>query len=403
MGATHRKPCSLAALGMVSALGNSSDEIWPRLVAGDLGRFTSRDDLVPHESLAYGQVRGVLPPIHSPLDRYDCLNNRLALAALQQIQAPLEAMISRVGPARVGVVVGTSTGGIAEAELAFRARAATGELSQEFDLAQLEFGGLAEFVSIVSGAAGPAYTLSTACSSGAKALVAARTLIELELCDAVIAGAADSLCRLTANGFRALQAVSKRRTNPMSVHRDGISLGEGAALFLVTGDADGVQLLGAGASSDAYHMSAPEPNGLGAEQCMRAALEDAQIGPGQISYLNLHGTGTPQNDAMESAAIERVLGTSVPCSSTKPLVGHTLGAAGALEVGLCWLVLANAEAGRLQLPPHRWDGCVDPKLPPLRFTERGDRLDAGVPALVMSNAFGFGGSNCSIVLRGPAA
>jgi 3-oxoacyl-[acyl-carrier-protein] synthase-1 len=189
----------------------------------------------------------------------------------------------------------------------------------------------------------------------------------------------------------------------MSVHRHGISLGEGAALFLVTGDADGVQLLGAGASSDAYHMSAPEPNGLGAEQCMRAALEDAQIGPGQISYLNLHGTGTPQNDAMESAAIERVLGTSVPCSSTKPLVGHTLGAAGALEVGLCWLVLANAEAGRLQLPPHRWDGCVDPKLPPLRFTERGDRLDAGVPALVMSNAFGFGGSNCSIVLRGPAA
>src|SRR5258705_206644 len=137
-------------------------------------------------------------------------------------------------------------------------------------------------------------------------------------------------------------------------------VGEAGVLLLVTGESGGVQLLGVGDSGEAHHMSAPDPEGRGAEVAMKMALDDAGLAPGEIAYLNLHGTGTPQNDVMEAAAVARVLGTDVPCSSTKPLVGHTLGAAGALEAAFCWLVLAERSGGRLALPPHVWDGAREP-------------------------------------------
>ncbi len=396
--------CSLTALGMLNALGNSPAEIWPRLIAGDGSRFTQRSDLIQNEERPFGAVLGELPSIPQRLSRFDCRNNQLSLAAFELIATEVENAIARYGADRVGIVVGSSTAGSAEAESAVRrACEGGGVLPARFDLIQLEYAGESEFLARISGAAGPSYALSTACSTGAKALASARGLIDLGFCDAVIAGAADTLCQLTANGFHSLQAVSQGVTNPMSRNRDGITLGEGAALFLVERGEGEIQLLGAGESSDAHHISAPQPEGVGAERAMRGALIDAGLDPAEIDYLNLHGTGTPHNDSMESLAVDRVFAPSPPCSSTKSLVGHTLGASGALEAGFCWLVLDHLCEGELRLPPHCFDAEPDTALPALDLVEVGRLTRVGEEARVMTNSFGFGGSNCSLVLgRGQA-
>jgi 3-oxoacyl-[acyl-carrier-protein] synthase-1 len=393
-----RTSCSLSALGLVNALGKTKAEIAPRLFAGDTSGLVLRGDLVPERSLLFGAVRDPLPEIPARLARFACRNNRLALAALEQIGADVDSALTAFGRARIGVVVGTSTSGVGDAEEAIAVRERTGRLAREFDYAQLEFGGLAGFLAEATGARGPAYTLSTACSSGARALASARSLVALGICDAVISGAADSLCGLTANGFASLGALSERITNPCSRNRDGLTLGEGAALFLVTRDPGGVQLLGVGESSEAHHISAPDPEGNGAEAAMRGALADAGLEPVDIAYLNLHGTGTPQNDPMECAAVARVFGTALPCSSTKALVGHALGAAGALEAAFCWLVLAERSDGLLALPPHVFDGERDPALAPIRLVGKSETARVGARARVMTNSFGFGGSNCTLIL-----
>jgi 3-oxoacyl-[acyl-carrier-protein] synthase-1 len=393
-----RSPCRLAALGQVSALGRARADVYARLISGDSSRLTLNEQLVPERRLWLGEVHDALPEIPVSLARFACRNNQLALAAFESIAPEVNAAIARFGRARVGVVVGTSTSGVGDAEAAIAHREKTGVLAHEFHYDQLEFGGLARFVAEVSGAHGPAYTLSTACSSGARALASARSLVALGVCDAVVSGAADSLCGLTTNGFAALGAISAGVMNPCSANRDGLTLGEASALFLVTGEPGGIQLLGVGDSSEAHHMSAPDPEGRGAETAMRDALADAGLAPEQIAYLNLHGTGTPQNDSMEAAAVARVLGSDVPCSSTKPLVGHTLGAAGAIEAAFCWLLLAERHGGELALPPHVWDGVRDPALAPIHLAAKGERARAGADTFVMTNSFGFGGNNCTLVL-----
>ena len=383
---------------MVNALGAGAEEVWPRLLAGDTSCLSLRADLVPGHTLLLGEVRSPLPKLPRHLARYDCRNNALALAALLQIEPAIAAARARFGSHRLGVVMGTSTSGVGDAEEAIRHQQRTGGLAPSFDYAQLEFGGIAHFIADFLAINGPAYTLSTACSSGARALASARSLLALGLCDAVIAGAADSLCRLTTNGFSALHALSPELTNPCSVNRRGLTLGEGAALFLVTSAPNGIQLRGVGESSEAHHMSAPDPSGAGAETAMRGALEDAHLAPSDIAYLNLHGTGTTQNDSMECWAAARVLGGTVPMSSTKPIVGHTLGAAGAMEAGFCWLVLRACRDGLLELPPHCWDGAQDPELPELLLVAKGQQSLPSGRAVVMTNSFGFGGNNCTLVL-----
>ncbi len=203
---------------------------------------------------------------------------------------------------------------------------------------------------------------------------------------------------MTANGFRALQALAADRTNPMSARRDGLTLGEAAALFVVTRESAPLQLLGSGEAMDAHHISAPHPEGAGAEAAMRAALGDAGLAPESIAYLNLHGTGTPHNDAMESRAVANVFAAPPPCSSTKPLTGHTLAAAGALEAAFCWLALTRREGARMTVPPHLWDGVRDPTLPALPLVARGDVCSAPQPSAVMSTSSGFGGSNCALII-----
>ena len=394
--------CRLAAVGLSCSLGSNADEVWPRLRSADGGLLTRRDDLVKGTPRFFGQVLDSLPEIPAGLERYACRNNRIAMACYRGIEPAVEAAIARYGAGRVATVVGSSTAGVEEAEDAIAQWRRSGHLPARFDLVQLEYGGLSEFVSALSGAAGPAYALSTACSTGAKTLASARSLLELGLCDAVIAGAVDSLCALTANGFHALQAMSAEITNPMSQHRNGLTLGEGGALFLLTREEGGIALAGVGEASDAHHISAPDPAGRGAEISMRGALADAGIDAAEIAYLNLHGTGTAQNDAMESDAVARVFSPPPPCSSTKPLIGHTLGASGALEAAFCWLILDRREGGRLQLPPHRYDGDYDENLPALDLVAEGTSVAVGAPAHVMTNSFGFGGSNCALVLRSEA-
>jgi len=401
----HREParseCSLAALGLVNALGRTPDEIWPRLLAADQSHFRRRSDLVPDRELLVAEVTGPLPEIPPRLKRYACRNNALLMAALQQIEKPIADAIDAFGRSRIAVVIGSSTSGVSDAEAAIRHQHLTGELAKTFYYDQLEFGGASSFVADLLQIDGPAYAISTACSSGARALASARSLLALGVCDAVIAGACDSLCGLTANGFSALQVVSDEVTNPLSAHRNGMTLGEGAAVFLVTRERGGVQLRGVGESTEAHHMSAPDPEGQGAEQAMRDALEDAALDPSEIAYLNLHGTGTPLNDAMECAAIDRVFRRSPPCSSTKSLVGHILGGAGAVEAAFCWLILAQRAAGTLELIPHAFDGEPDPALPALRLVPReGLRVPIGP---LMTNSFGFGGNNCTLILEAAAS
>lgn len=393
-----RPPCALVALGMTNALGANPEEIWPRLLAGDQSRFSLRDDLVPGRRLLVGEVVGPLPALPGRLRHYACRNNALALAALLQMESELNVVLRAIPRERIGVVVGTSTSGVGDAEAAIRHRRRTSKLSPSFTYAQLEFGGIAGFVADWLEVRGPAFTLSTACSSGARALATARSLLALGVCDAVIAGAADSLCGLTAGGFSALQAIAEGVSNPCSVNRKGLTLGEGGALFLVVREAGGVQLEGVGESSEAHHISAPDPSGAGAEAAMGEALADAGLPPSAISYLNLHGTGTPQNDQMECEAVARTFGKQLPCSSTKSLVGHTLGAAGAMEAGFCWLMLQHRSQEHLPLIPHCWDGQRDPKLPELHLTDKGEEVSVRGDCHVMSNSFGFGGNNCALVL-----
>ena len=395
--------CRLAKLGLVTALGSTPEQNWNFVAAGDVSHLSVREDLIVGEKRLFGAVTDPLPVIPKALARFGCRTNRLALAALATIRAEVEDAIQQYGAGRVGVVTGSSTAGVSEAEDLLRRRNLRGERSVRVDGERLEYGNLCEFIQEVTGAAGPCYALSTACSSGAKALGAAKRLLELGVCDAVISGAADSLCRLTANGFHSLQALSSDVLNPMSLNRDGLILGEASALFLLTRESGGIQLEGVGESSDAHHISAPLPDGAGAYRAMEACLADSGIAAEDIAYLNLHGTGTPHNDSMESAAIDRLFGGRVPCSSTKPLVGHTLGASGAVEAAFCWLVLANQSNDELTLPPHVYDGVVDPALAPLSLVALGETVKLVTRPAIMSNSFGFGGTNCSIVLARDSA
>ncbi len=390
--------CKLAALGMANALGDAADAIAPRLFAGESG-LVERREAVPDRTMFLGELAaGPLPEIPQRLARYRCRNNAISLAALQSIDEPIRAAIDDFGPHRIAVIFGTSTSGVSDAEDALRHQRDHGGLAPSFAYQQLEFGGGAGFIADYFGITGPTYSISTACSSGARALASARSLLALGACDAVIAGATDSLCNLTIFGFSALQAISDEITNPCSANRKGLSLGESSALFLVTRASDGVQLLGVGESSEAHHMSAPDPTGAGAEAAMRGALADAGVDAGDVLYLNLHGTGTPLNDAMECGAVHRVFGERTPCSSSKPLVGHTLGAAGATEAGFCWLALQAANGGSLPLIPHLWDGVRDPALPPLRLADESTAIPFESRAVVATNSFGFGGNNCVLVL-----
>ncbi len=387
--------CYLNALGMLCAAGDSPKSIAHRLHS-EQPSLVSTDAYGAGRKIPLGIYGGKLPELPLLHPRWQSRNNQFALAVLGQIKTEVTAAIEKYGADRIGVVIGSSTSGIAESEQAVQDRLTRDTDPVGYDYTVQEMGACAAFVAELLGLAGPVYGISAACSSGAKALASARRLLQAGLCDAVIAGGVDTLCYLTVMGFSSLEAVSAARCNPFSQNRDGINIGEGAALFLVTTEPQGVRLRGVGESSDAYHISAPEPGGAGVIQCMRSALDDAGFTATDVDYINLHGTATPLNDRMESLAVAKVFGLDTACSSTKAFTGHTLGAAGAIEAGICWLVLQQSEDG--WLPVHVWDGVRDPQLPEINLVSSTSRSTVG-PSRVLSNSFAFGGNNISLLLE----
>ena len=358
---------ALTDLGIVSALGCGVAETERNLFAGDTGGMKPLGPLAGGDRTVFGFVRGRVAS-DAPTGV-----GRLLDAALAQLD--LVALARAVDPARVGVVLGMSNSTMEEFT----------DNPDRIDMAYP-----AAYVKAKGGFGGPAWCVSTACSSSAKVFASARRLLANGLCDAVIVGGADAYTRTVVEGFHALEALSPQRARPLCADRDGISLGEGAALFVMRAAESGVRLLGVGESSDAYHLTAPDPEGKGAEASMRAALADAGLAPGDIDYINLHGTGTTYNDAMECAAVRRVFGDAVAVSSTKPLTGHCLGAAGAIEAALGWIALRRGRG----LPPHV-AAPVDAALAPFRIPQPGDATPLRT---LLSNSFAFGGSNATVIL-----
>ena len=393
-------PIHLNELGIVCALGSGRAAVARALFRDDApGGLCVSDEWTSGRPLPVGQVPTPLPDLSDCPLPLQGRNNALLRIAYRQIADAVALAVQRHGPTRVAVVLGTSTSGIGETENALPQWKRDGQWPPQFHYRQQEIGTPSAFIAREAGVCGPAWTISTACSSSAKALASAARLLRAGIVDAVIAGGADSLCRFTLQGFSALESVSAARCNPFSRHRDGINIGEGAALFLMTREPGPVRLAGWAETSDAHHISAPEPQGRGAIDAIDQALSRAGIEAREIDYVNLHGTATPQNDAMESRAVAATLGSEVPVSSTKPLTGHTLGAAGAIEAALCWLAMADNPGQRL--PPHWWDGVPDENLPPLHFVAPGQRA-ARPLRHALSQSFAFGGSNAVLVFGASA-
>ncbi|MGN0854483.1 MAG: beta-ketoacyl synthase N-terminal-like domain-containing protein [Kiritimatiellia bacterium] len=368
----------LSSFFTASALGTGNTETLANYLKGEAPGMREIAGDVPGRRLWFGSVTATLPPAEDLRGR--TRTNRLLALAVREMPE-LRAAVRAFGPARVGIVLGSSNTGVHEAfglvERWIDRRAAdpSAPKPSEFDFSMLELGTPSLYLKELLGVEGPAYTVSTACSSAAKAFAAARRLIACGHCDAVITGGVDGRCRFALNGFHALGALSEGRCRPLAADRDGINLGEGVALFVMTRGDAGVVLAGVGETSDAYHATAPEPGGRGAEAAMRAALADAGLRPADVDYVNLHGTGTPANDAMETQAVGRIWpdwiaghltghpSASVVCESTKRYTGHCLGAAGAVEAAVCALL-----------------------------------VQSGLCNTALSNSFAFGGANASIIL-----
>jgi len=392
-------PLHLSHFTASSCLGCGLDETLTALRRQRGGLAPCRFETVLDLDTYIGEVSAVdAHPLPAALAEYECRNNRLALLGLQQdgFAAAVQAAIARYGRRRVGVFLGTSTAGILQTEQAYRRRDQdTGALPDDFIYRTTHNTySVAGFVRDWFHLEGPAVVVSTACSSSAKVFASAARLLAAGVIDAAIVGGVDSLCLTTLYGFNSLELLSPEPCRPFDVDRKGLSIGEAAAFGLLERpseslDADAVLLLGAGESSDAYHMSAPHPDGLGARMAMAAALESAGLQAADIGYINLHGTATPSNDAAEGKAVFALFGDRTPCSSVKGATGHTLGAAGGLEAVVSALALRHAF-----LPGGINTVHLDPGIPIQYLTANREFA----PHRVMSNSFGFGGTNCSLVL-----
>jgi len=392
-----KKKIYLSAPGLVCCAGHNRDELYESCLNGYQGGLAMHD--LPGQDRKYpiGFIGDKLPAaVFSEPSKYagETKIIRVVNAALEQLQPAIEKAIVKYGPDKIGVCYGSGDSGSEASFLAHRALFKNNAFPDDYNL-RFQGAFAVEFIASKFGISGPAFSVATACASGASAMVRGAELIQAGHCGAVIVGGADIVSETVFLGFNALEAISDSLTNPFSKNRKGINLGEGAAFFLLTAyENSGVELLGAGESADAYHMTAPGPDGAGPARAMNSALKNAAITVEQIGYVNLHGTGTTLNDRTESIAMKTVFGaaypTLPPASSTKPITGHTLGAAGALEAAICWMVLTEQRG----LPVHCWDGVKDEEIHFVPF----DGSVKHTPAICMSNSFGFGGCNVSLIL-----
>jgi 3-oxoacyl-[acyl-carrier-protein] synthase-1 len=363
-----------------------------RLRAGTPGLSPSPEG-TPFETVC-GAVTATLPPLPDALARFESHNNRIVQRALDDLREPLEAARARWPSERIGICVGSSTAAMDEIEKAYASHARSGQLPEGFELFP---SGSAEGLILalrgLTGFEGPATVISNACASSGKAFASAERWLDADLVDAVLVGGADSLCQLTLRGFRSLGLLSEEPTRPFCADRRGINIGEGAAFAILEREGIGPRLLGTGESSDAHHMSTPDPEGRGASRAMEAAMHAAGVKASQIDYVNAHGTGTVFNDAMEARAIRASLGSDCRAAvvSTKGYIGHTLGAAGATEAVF---VLEALRGGWI---PASVGACpIDPEI---RLEIPSEARDLEV-RFALSNSFAFGGSNVSLVFGG---
>lgn len=352
----------LTEVFVASALGTGNEETLANYARRIAPGMKEIEGDIPGRSIWFGAVTEQLPKIENP--HWNMRTNRLLKLAVEGLSS-LAGKIAACGPDRVGIVLGASNTGIDEAQGYVDQWLNTGTKPEALDFSMIELGTPALYLKELLGVRGPAFTVSTACSSATKALGAARRLLAAGVVDLVVTGGVDGRCRFAMNGFHALGALAAGRCRPLADDRDGINLGEGVALFTLEREGEGVRLAGIGESSDAYHATAPEPEGRGAEAAMRNALEDALIAPEAVDYINLHGTGTWANDSMEMKAVNRIFAASSArkVESTKALTGHCLGAAGAVEAAIAWLLIRS-----------------------------------GACRTALSNSFAFGGSNASVIL-----
>lgn len=384
----------LTDLGITCALGSNKQDVLNKLLDVNCPSPLVFNDQLPLEQAQFiGKVVDL--ELSDSKQSYKLTrNNQLAKLAYQQIEPALTPLFQQYGAERIAIVIGTSTSGSLEAEQARIHLAKQHAFPDNFHYQIQEMNATADYLAQLSGAKGPVYSISTACSSSGKALASADMLLQAELADVVIVGGVDSLARLTTNGFYSLESVSQTICKPFSAERDGINIGEAAALFVMTKTPANVQLIGYGETSDAYHISAPSPDGLRASKAMQQALSMAKLTAEDIDYINLHGTATIKNDEMEAIAVNRIFGMKTPCSSTKHLTGHTLGAAGALELAFCWLLLTSQNSQR-KIPANCPDSVFDDKLAPINLSQS---QSLNKLRYCMSNSFAFGGNNFSAIL-----
>ncbi|HET6655432.1 MAG TPA: beta-ketoacyl-ACP synthase [Gammaproteobacteria bacterium] len=386
------KPLAVSAYTATNAAGTGRAELLDALSArcSGLAPLQGADDL----DTVVGEVAGLDAPLNAAFAEYDCRNHRLARLALSQdgFQDAVAHAAAQHGARRVAVVMATSTSGIRETEQAYDHFVAEGRLpgSFHFDTTH-SLHALGEFVRLTLGLAGPACTISTACSSSAKVFASAARLIAAGVVDAAVVGGVDTLCRNTLYGFNSLQLISRQPCRPCDPDRDGINIGEGAGFALLErAEASGLRLAGYGESSDAWHMSAPHPEGRGAGAAMRAALQSAGLEAPAIDYINLHGTASVINDRIEDKAVAALFGNTVPCSSTKGWTGHTLGAAGATEAAIVCLCLENG-----LMPGCLNTAGVDPEFSMQVLLDN----EAQPLRRALSNSLGFAGNNCSLIFE----
>lgn len=398
MEAARVRPLPVTGYANLNALGATRASILEALQAGRTGLvpLASTPELpqAPDFETAIGAVRTELPQLQGDLAPWTTRIARMAKHLIDELEEPLRRARERWRPERIAVLLGTSTAGAETTESAYRVFIETGELPGHYDFRrQHTFGAVQHAVARMTGARGPAWMTSTACTSSAKPLATARRLIAADQIDAAIVGGIDTLCSMTLLGFQSLQALDSRPCRPFSSERRGISIGEGGALALVEREGEARVLIeGVGETSDSYHISAPHPEGRGALDAMREALAQADCRPDQVDHINAHGTGTQLNDIAEAGAIASLFGEEIPVVSTKGFTGHTLGAAGAIEFAFAAYAVEEG-----WIPPSLHADPIDPKVSlnvPTGVTRGRFRR-------VLSNSFAFGGNNVSVLVRSP--
>lgn len=395
---TAIQPVAITAYSSLSACGLGNKGLTQALTQHQSPLAALELFSIPFDAYV-GEIKQELQDIRPELAAYDSRNSRVALTALNDseggVRIALESAKEKFGAHRVAVIIGTSTSGLYETEEAYAELLNNEVMPDGFDFVkQHAYQATARFIQQELGLTGVCFAISTACSSGAKAIAAGQRLLANDLCDAVLVGGVDTLCRLTLRGFRSLELVSDVPCTPMDENRKGISIGEAAGLLVLekchADNKAAMKVLSVGESSDAHHMSTPHPEGRGAALAMQNALDLAGLHASDIDYLNLHATATKINDSVESKAVYSVFSDSVPCSGTKGITGHTLGAAGALET------IITLQALQQQFIPGTYglkkvdDDCLCQVVQSPIATQN--------MKIAMSNSFGFGGNNASVIV-----